>query len=378
MSAASANSSTLDEIEKKIRDLENKISETQVKEKTLSSQIEVFDNQISLTTLRINATKQQITDLTLDIDTASKKIENIDKSLDNLTKVLVNRIQATYKIGSAPSFQVLLASNNVSDFVERANYLRIVQAHDRRLIYDTVQAKNDYENQKMIFEDKKRKVESLKLEMEKYTAQLNREKLEKDELLRVTQNDEERFQQEAARLRADRDAILAAISNVGSKIGPVDKGVQIANQGNTGCVSPPPPGGHHLHFEVYKDAKVQDNAVVDVNSGEYIQFKYSDHLVNPRSLLDNGQWTKPISIYPSGVTTEFGATSVFGTPHTGIDIAGPVYSPIYASEKGISYSAGGSVCDSAMKYPSGTTTAAKGRIIDHENGYVTLYWHTSN
>ena len=110
---------SVQDLQNKINDLQNKINDLQGQEQTLSSQISVMDNQISLTELKINATKQQITDLTLNIDTANKKISNIEQSINNLTKVLVNRIIATYEIGTAPSAQILLASSNVSDFVNR-------------------------------------------------------------------------------------------------------------------------------------------------------------------------------------------------------------------------------------------------------------------
>src|SRR3990172_9649280 len=159
------------EILRQIDERKVRINELQGKEKTLSSQIKVIDNQIKLTELKIDSTKAQITDLTLDIDTADKKIDKLEGSLDNLSKILINRIKETYIVGTSSSFQILLSSNNVEDFVKKANYLRIAQAHDKRLIYDTVQAKNDYSNQKEIFEDKKSKVERLQAELEGYTAQ---------------------------------------------------------------------------------------------------------------------------------------------------------------------------------------------------------------
>src|SRR3989338_7470782 len=65
-----------------------------------------------------------------------------------LTEILINRIRAPYVVASSSSFQVLMASSDVSDFVQRANYLRVAQAHDKRLIYYTFHAKNYYSNQK--------------------------------------------------------------------------------------------------------------------------------------------------------------------------------------------------------------------------------------
>ena len=193
---------TKDDLQKKINDLQGKISELQGQERTLSSQIAVMDSQISLTELQIASTKQQLNDLELDIDTTTKKIGNIEKSLDNLTKVLINRVVATYEIGSAPSFQILATSNTVGDFVKRANYLRLAQAHDKRLIYDTVQAKNDYQNQKDIFEGKKEKVQALNTQLEAYSVQLDQEKASKQALLSQTQGSEANYQSLLAQAKA--------------------------------------------------------------------------------------------------------------------------------------------------------------------------------
>jgi len=181
-------------VEKLIKQYEQKIADLQGQAKTLYSQIAVMDSQIKLTEYRIDSTRSELLSLSADIDTADKKIVVLEKNLGELTKVLINRIIATYEVGGTQSFQVLLASSNISNFFSRLNYLRIAQVHDKKLIYDTQQAKVDYANQKNIFEDKKKKVESLKKQLEAYTAQLDTEKDSKQQLLSVTQNDEQKYQ----------------------------------------------------------------------------------------------------------------------------------------------------------------------------------------
>lgn len=206
--AAPDTSATVADLQNKINDLQNKISNLQGQEKTLSSQIAVMDSQIKLTELRIQSTQQQITDLSMDIDTANKKIDSLQGSIDNLTKVLLNRIVATYEIGSSQPFQLLVSSSDVTDFFNRANYLKIAQAHDKQLIYDTVQAKNDYANQKQIYEDEKKKVEDLKSQLQAYNDQLDQEKASKQQLLSETQGSESNYQ----RLLAQTEAQLASFS----------------------------------------------------------------------------------------------------------------------------------------------------------------------
>jgi len=341
-------SSKLSEIQKQINDTQAKISDLQGKEKTLSSQIGVLDNQIKLTELRIDSTQQQISDITLDIDTADKKIDSLEGSLDNLSEVLLNRIKATYVTGSSSGFQVLLSSNSVSDFVTRANYLRIAQQHDKKLIYDTVQARNDYANQKEIYQDKKSTIEELKLELEGYNSQLDKDKKDKEQLLSVTKNDEAQFQSLLARLKADAASINQALGNIGAKIGPVNKGDVIAGVGSSGCST-----GPHLHFEVYTNARVENGRVVG-------------NRTDPRPYLESSSYQQPVPGYPGSVTTWYGEVYFLGT-HTGIDIANPFGTPIRAMDSGEAY-ATSATC-------SYNGQLGKGIIVDHKNGTVTLYWH---
>ncbi len=191
-----------DALQQQIIELESKISDLQGQEKTLSSQIAVMDSQIKLTEYRIEATQEQITSLTLDIDTATKKVSGLEQSLNGLVNVLANRIVATYEVGTVQPFQILLTSGNASDFFKRLNYLKIAQAHDKQLIYDTEQAKVDYANQKTIFEEEKKKVVALEAQLQAYTDQLNQEKSAKQDLLSQTQGSEANYQSLLAQAKA--------------------------------------------------------------------------------------------------------------------------------------------------------------------------------
>lgn len=135
-----------------------------------------MNNQIKLTELRINATEEEIKEINGDIGIATNKINELQYSLDALTRVSINRIIATYELGTVQPFQLLLSANGITDFFTRFNYLRITQANDKELLLTTQQAKNNYENQKDIFQTKKNKVEDLRKQLNVYTAQLDNEK----------------------------------------------------------------------------------------------------------------------------------------------------------------------------------------------------------
>src|SRR5258706_965510 len=189
--------------------LQKKLGDLQGQEKTLSSQIAIMDGQIDLTQARINATKEQISELALDIQTTTKKIGILESSISDLSKILLNRIVETYEIGSVQPLSVLLSSSTISDYFTRANYIRIAQAHDKRIAFDMVQAKNDYSNQKAIFEAKKRQVEALQQQLQDYNNQLAQEKSSKQQLLTQTQGSETNYQN----LLSAAEAQLAGFSN---------------------------------------------------------------------------------------------------------------------------------------------------------------------
>lgn len=347
---------------------QEKVSELNKQGKTLASQIAVMSNQIQLTEVRIKATKQEIADLVLDIDTTTKKISRLQGSLNSLTEVLLNRIVATYETSRVQPFEILLSSNNFSNFFSRLNYLKIAQAHDKKLVYETQQAKNDYANQKEIFENKKKKVEALKNQLEAYNLQLDQEKKTKQSLLDVTKNDEKRYQELLAKAKAEQEAIKGVLASIQLKDGsPIKEGEAIAVVGNTGY--PACSTGPHLHFEVRKNGN-SENPSNYLKSG--ISFKYSygqDQYDYYGTINSQGNWNWPIyetiqinqgygshgyarSFYPDGI-------------HHGIDIDSDSSSIIKAPKDGTLYKGTTSCGGSPMNYVA----------IDHGDGIISWYWH---
>jgi peptidoglycan hydrolase CwlO-like protein len=306
------------DLENKIKGLENKISELKGQEKTLSSQIAVMDSQIDLTQARIDSTKEQILELTANIDTTNKKINSLQASLTDLMGLLVKRIVATYQVGSAPSFQVLMSSTSVSNLFTRLNYLKFVQAHDKELIYSTQQAKMDYSNQKTIFEDEKKKVESLKKQLEDYSAQLESQKADKQRLLDETEGSEATYQQLLAQARAEYEQIQGIVSGKGyeEEVGHVNQGDHIATViSGPSCNS----SGTHLHFTISRSGNAE-------NPFSYLKSVDHTNDSNGDAFNPSGSWEWPVDP-PILLTQGYGDTWYVRTYgfypfHNGIDIVG--------------------------------------------------------
>ena len=349
----------------KVTCLENKVQDLKGQTKTLSSQISIMDSQIRLTEARIEANRREILDLTLDIDTATKKISTLSDSLNRITGVLLNRIVATYQAGKVQPLEMLLSSRDASNLLARLNYLRIAQVHDKRLIYDVQQAKNDYVNQKDIFEAKKKKIESLKLQLETYSESLGQQKIAKQQLLIATQSDEATYQQLLAQARAERAIVFGG--GVDSYLRDVNQGDAIGYIASYGT-SPGCSSGAHLHFEVQKDGSIQNpnNYLKSANfSYDYGSDSYSYYgTINPSGDLT---WplNEPIVIHQGYGSHGFAQNFYSGGIHTGIDMDSSS-STVKAVKSGKLY--GGSYnCSNGKLFYS--------KIV-HDGGLVTWYLHT--
>jgi len=327
-----SDNSKLKDLQDKIAELERKVSDLQAQGKTLSSQITVMDNQVKLTEFRINATKQELSGLEADIDVAEGKVSKLEGSLDQITKTLLSRIVATYQVGTIPQMQVFLAANNMEDYLSRANYLRLVQAHDKQLLLNTQQAKIDYQNQKEIFEQKKAKAESLKQQLEGYTEQLEQEKNSKQRLLEDTKGQEKNYQDLLAKARAEFEAIQGIVAGNGEEVevGPVTEGQRIASIiPGASCNS----NGGHVHFIVRNGGGtlnpfnyLKGGVEYENCSGSSCGSGDSDPF-NP-----SGDWSWPISA-PIRMTQGYGETWAVRNTwvgriynfHNGLDISGPSY-----------------------------------------------------
>ena len=344
--------------------LKNKISEKQGEKKTLSSQIAVMDNQIKLTEYQIASTEEEITNLTLDIDTTTKKISGLEISLNSLVEVLINRIVATYEVGTIQPLGILLTSTDASDFMSRLNYLRRAQEHDKRIIYETQQAKVDYENQKSIYEQKKLKVELLKKQLEEYTKKLEEDKKSKQALLEVTKNDEARYQRLLQQAQAERAIVFG---------GGIDTYIRDVNQGDaigsiaSKSISPGCSTGAHLHFEIQKNGSVQDpnGYLKSVNfSYSYSSESYGYYgTINPTGDLP---WplNEPITINQGYGSHGYAKTFYSSGMHAGIDMDSSS-STVKSIKSGKLYGGSYSCTNGKLYYAK----------VVHDDGLTTWYLH---
>ena len=329
----------------------------------LTSQINYMDNQIKLTTSKITQTQLKIDQLEEEIAALSAKIDRLEESLGHLSEVLLVRIVETYKRGNTPTFHLLFSSGGFSDFLTRLKYIKIVQAHDKKLMFQMQETKDNYTDQRQVREEKKQEQENLRRQLEQQKATLAQQIKDKQTLLEVTRNDERRYQELLAAARAEQAAFEGAMRQALALLKngtPIEEGTQIALIGNSGA--PACSTGSHLHFETRRNGNPENPAGFLKN----ISVTYDDDKVGRMNFT--GDWNWPIS--DPRITQEYGMSYwarlgwYNGGPHTGIDMTS-TNSIIKAPKKGTLYKGSASCRGVGMNFVA----------IDHGDGLISWYWH---
>jgi peptidoglycan hydrolase CwlO-like protein len=204
-----------DECRKLISEYESKLTSVRAQKNTLASQIQFFDTQIYLTSLRVIDAQNKIKKTQEEIDSISGRIVGLNESLDHVTKLLINKIAENYKRRDVPLLSIFIDSNNASTLTNRLKYSKTAEQNDQKLALEVQQAKDNFEKQKNLREQKKVQLDKLSQELVGQQAELKSQQESKRILLAQTQSSESVYQNLLSKAQAELSGFTSFAQSAG-------------------------------------------------------------------------------------------------------------------------------------------------------------------
>jgi len=312
------------EVKEQIAQLEAQRKKNQADIASLVAEKTNYDQQIGLLYAQIQSTGDLISAYNLLIADKQKELDEAQQKLTDLNEAYRERLRAMEEEGELSYWSVLFQANSFADFLDRLNMIQEIAGADRRRLEQLNAAAKDVEEAKTVLTEEKAGLEETKQTLEKAQKELEAKSAEASSLL---------------------NELIAK-------------------------------GEEYLKYveECEEQDRIMMEQIAD-KQHQYDKAKYSEWLATsvPPTTRPSGRpntvggvtWLVPTQNYR--ITSPYGMRihPVYGYPkmHTGVDLAAPFNTPIYASRAGVVVWAGwGSTGGWWVK-------------VDHGDGFATTYLH---
>jgi len=153
------------QLKKNSKSINNKMNQLTVvkkEKKEISHEIEVLDRQIDSARMTIEDLKKQISNYNQSIEEKESQIQQAEEKMKSLDQMLKARIVALYKNGESTYLELILDSENFSDFFARYHFVKSILEQDKELLESTAETKEIIQQAKTAIEKQKNSREMAK------------------------------------------------------------------------------------------------------------------------------------------------------------------------------------------------------------------------
>jgi septal ring factor EnvC (AmiA/AmiB activator) len=345
--STSTNAATIDELQKKSQQLQaniqannDRIAELSSQGETLQVKVDELKNEIARANSEIELTEVKLQQLRV-------RLKNAEEELERQKQMLKATLQAIYERSGASTFELLMATDNLTTFLNEQEYLGQLQSAVKQSTDEVIRLKQQIEAEKT-------QQEQLLQTQKQQRAVVDAKRAEQQAILDATQGEESKYRNLVSSQLAELEKAeqeLAALLAAGSYVsyGPIARGQVLGSLGSTGFST-----GPHLHFQVYRNG-----STVNPSAGG-------------TSLINGYQW--PLFGGVGYISQSYGCVAApwyyavqcnggSGSFHSGMDIASSAYTPIVAAASGEVIFKG---CRAGLGYVV---------VVDHGGGWQTWYPH---
>lgn len=157
----------IEELEEKKEEAEEKVGELKAQESGLQGELAQLNQQLVEVSGQINDLETQIKEKKVEIKQTRQDLKEAKAVKNQQYENMKLRIQFMYERGSADMLTVLLTSDSMSDFLNKAEYVEEINRYDRQMLDDYEATCKQVKQKKQSLQDEKTELVGLQESMEK-------------------------------------------------------------------------------------------------------------------------------------------------------------------------------------------------------------------
>lgn len=315
------NATTVDEAKKKAQELEDKKKSAEKEKNALADQLNTIINEM-------NEMKEKLNKKQSEIEKAENDLVQAKVDENDQYESMKKRIKFMYENGNSQLIEILLESDSIGDFLNKAEYVSQISAYDRDMLVQFQEIVKEVEEKEKALQEEYIELKGLQ-----------------DSLIEK--------QNEVQALLEEKDIQISNLDKqIGENAATLEKLIKEAEAERQKQIQQ-----QKAAEEAARQAAAQQQAQNSGGGSSYVP-PSSDNVVS-----GGGQFTHPCP--GAVVSSTFGYRDFDGAFHKGLDLAAAEGTPTYAAADGFVVTAGWS--DSAGNWV----------VINHGNGLVTKYMHHS-
>ncbi|MBC1273562.1 peptidoglycan DD-metalloendopeptidase family protein [Listeria booriae] len=357
-------------IDESIYEKEHEVSVLESKQVSAAAELEALVKSITETNAKLQKQQQEVAVTNAEVTKLKGEIKELQNNIQERFDLLKDRARAIQVNGNSQAYvNVILASDNFSDFIDRATMVTTLVSADKDIMAEQKKDENKLSSKQKETETKLASLKKLATEIALSKNNLESQKSQKDELILAIAAEKDLTQQQKNDLLSKQGALSADEQKVAGNIqAEKDRQAQAALE----LAAARKASAERAAKEAAAKAATAKASSKTMTRTESPAEQPSETVSIPSisSGSSTGMFIKPAAgILTSGFSDRTNPVTGQHESHKGQDIAAGGSVPIYAA-------AGGTVVFSGFGAP-GSGYGGYGYVveIDHGNGYQTLYGH---
>ena len=163
----------IDDLKNSINSVQQDINSLQAEKNTIQSYINQLDKKMSTLASEISKFEEQIEEKITDIEETKEELEEAKIACDEQYESMKMRIQFIYENPSASLIEMLCSSDNIAEFINRADYVASMSNYDRDMMDKLIATKEEIALKEETLEAELEELEMMQAELESQKKKVN-------------------------------------------------------------------------------------------------------------------------------------------------------------------------------------------------------------